>query len=230
MLYLTIGSACNACVEKNPEHATVLRLAPDGSRREVFAKGLRNVLGLDWDPRTGALYGMDNGSDERGDDVPPEELNRIEAGKDYGWPHCFAERVPDPVLKRAGGCDATEKSLLGYTAHAAPIGFVFYEGGQFPPEYRGDAFVTFRGSWNRSRPSGYAIARVRFEAGEPKAIEEFVTGFLAPDGKSQFARLAGLAVAKDGALLAADDENGVIYRIGFDGPAVGSGTPPGRGG
>lgn len=226
MLYLTIGSTCNVCEEKNPEHATMLRVAPDGSGREIFAKGLRNVLGFGWDPRTGVLYGMDNGADLRGDDQPPEKLYRIEEGKDYGWPLCIGPEQPDPLLKPKRDCADVEKPVLAYTAHSVPLGLLFYEGRLFPPEYRGDAFVAFHGSWNRLPPSGYKIARIRFEAGQPVAIDDFITGFLAPDGRSQFGRPVGLAVAKDGALLVADDDYGIIYRIGFEGVAVGSEMQP----
>jgi len=113
---------------------------------------------------------------------------------------------------------------LGYTAHAAPMQMVFASRAAVPAEYKGDAFVTMRGSWNRQQPSGYEIARIRFENGQPKTIEPFVTGFLTDGGKSHIARPVGLAVAKDGSLLMADDANGVIYRIAQSGPSAGNGT------
>jgi len=246
MLYITAGSTCNDCRDSNPESATMLRALPDGSARSVFARGLRNTIGFGWHPVSGMLYGFDNGSDYHGDELPPEELNAIQANKHYGWPFCYAERQVDtqvfndpPNTTKGDFCPSTEASVLTYAAHAAPIGFTFYTGGHFPPEYRNDAFVAFRGSWNRAKPSGFRVVRVRFDLdGKPLATDDFATGWLmetppasptqpgpaAPaseQGKArrpaQFGRLAGLAVAADGSLLVAEDQNGVIYRITYNG-------------
>ncbi|HVE77633.1 MAG TPA: PQQ-dependent sugar dehydrogenase [Gemmatimonadaceae bacterium] len=224
MLYLSIGSSCNACVETNREHATMLRMAADGARRTVFARGLRNTVGWGWDPETKALWGMDHGTDWRGDDIPPEELNRLEEGGHYGWPYCYgAQRVDTrfpqdpPDTTKAAFCGTTKAPTLTYQAHSAPVGFLFYAGAQFPAEYRGDAFVAMRGSWNRRVPTGYKVVRVRFDEGKPVAFEDFLTGFLLEGRESYFARPAGLAVARDGALLISDDEGGLIYRVAYTG-------------
>lgn len=242
-LYVTVGSQCNNCVETNPETATVLRMRPDGSARSVYARGLRNTLGFAFSPVNGQLYGFDHGSDDRGDDIPPEELNAILPNKHYGWPFCYADRQVDMKQQndpenstRADFCPTTEAPLLTYTAHAAPIGLVFYTANQFPADYRNSAFVAMRGSWNRGQPSGYKVVRVRFDtAGKPQAIEDFVSGWLLPSPPpflqqpgagpaaeqskerrpAQFGRLAGLAVAADGSLLIAEDQNGVIYRVSY---------------
>jgi glucose/arabinose dehydrogenase len=206
----------------------------DGSDRRLFARGLRNTLGFGWHPEMREMWGMDHGSDWRGDGEPPEELNRLVEGGDYGWPYAYAERRQDPEMwprlasgeagkDRLGGntpdawLEASQPVALGYTAHAAPIGLAFYTGTQFPAEYRNGAFVAFRGSWNREPASGYELVRVRFERGRPVRFERFLTGFLVEDGKAQFARLADVAVAKDGSLLVADDENGVVYRVRWTG-------------
>jgi glucose/arabinose dehydrogenase len=246
MLYISVGSTCNDCRDANPENATLLRAQPDGRARSVFARGLRNTIGFDWHPASGRLYGFDHGVDYHGDDTPPEELNHLQANKHYGWPFCQSDRRPLPQVfneppgtTKADFCPTTEGAAMTYTAHAAPMGFAFYTGSQFPADYRNDAFVAFRGSWNRAQPSGYRIARVRFDAaGQPTALEDFATGWLidaAPQhltqpgpnpppseqakGRrpAQFGRLAGLAVAADGALLVAEDQNGVIYRISHSG-------------
>jgi glucose/arabinose dehydrogenase len=220
-LYVSVGSSCNACDETNPEHATIVRARADGSERAVFARGLRNTIGFAWHPETRELWGMDHGSDWRGDDQPPEELNRLVEGADYGWPLCFADRRPDPLFDsqkikgKAAHCRKTEPSVLNYQAHSAPIGMVFYTGRQFPAEYRDDAFVAMRGSWNRKPATGYKVVRIRFEHGRPTRFEDFLTGFLIEEGRAQFGRLAGVAVARDGALLFSDDENGMIYRVTF---------------
>lgn len=221
-LYLSIGSTCNACEDPRDEKAVLWRLHPDGTGREVFARGLRNTIGFDWHPETRELWGMDNGVDDRGDDRPREELNQLRAGGDYGWPYCLEDRQPD--MKYANEpLDATKtafcaKSLgpaLAYTAHAAPIAFVFYTAAMFPPDYKGDAFVAMHGSWNREPASGYRVLRIKFDHGRAVRVEDFLSGFLDSAGKSVFGRPAGLAVARDGALLVADDTSGVIYRIAY---------------
>lgn len=230
MLYISVGSTCNACNESNPENATILRVSPDGKTRTIFASGLRNTIGFGWQPRTGELWGFDNGIDFLGDEDQPEELNRIERGKQYGWPHAYGsgkiypQSTPPGEISKVDWNARSVPMMLGYAAHAAPMQMVFYPGGSFPADYTGDAFATMRGSWNRKTPSGYEIVRIKFEAGQAKAVMPFVTGFLTDGGRTHFARPMGLAVAKDGALLMADDANGVIYHIAY-GPA-GGGTVP----
>lgn len=222
MLYITVGSTCNACDEPNDEHATILRSQPDGSNRTIYAEGLRNTIGFGWHPQTRELWGMDHGSDWRGNDQPPEELNRIQQGEHYGWPFCWGDRRPDVYLSaepkgttKEEFCAKTQPPVLTYTAHSAPLGMVFYTGSQFPQEYRGDAFVTMRGSWNRNPPVGYKVVRVRYQNGKPVAIEDFITGFLNEKRTAQFGRPVGIAVAPDGSLLFTDDTNGVIYRMSY---------------
>jgi len=168
---------------------------------------------------------MDHGIDWLGDNDQREELNEIVEGAKYGWPWVYADSKINPHPKPPPAFTAEEiarmskEPLLLYTAHSAPLQMAFYTGAMFPAEYRNDAFVAMRGSWNRTPPSGYEVVRVRFDqGGRPTAVEPFLTGFLvkggAPDGKDgHFARLAGLAVAKDGALLVGDDTNNVIYRV-----------------
>ncbi|MBX9931473.1 MAG: PQQ-dependent sugar dehydrogenase [Methylobacterium sp.] len=224
-LYASLGSTCNECEERNPENATMVRMKPDGSGREIVASGLRNTIGFDWEPKTKALYGWDDGVDWHGDDVTPEEFNRIEKGKKYGWPYIFGagmknlyREVPNSSLEQWD--KDSRRPVLTWTAHASSMQFVFYGGSQFPADYQGDGFVTMHGSWNRKPPSGYEVLRVRFENGEPKSVEPFVTGFLTeggPSGWQRFARPFGLAVAKDGSLLLGDDQHGIIYRISYKG-------------
>ena len=227
MLYISVGSTCNACNEArdNPELATILRAKLDGTNRQVFATGLRNTIGFGWHPASKRLFGMDHGIDWLGDNDQREELNEIVEGAKYGWPWVYADSKINPHPKPPPAFTAEEiarmskEPLLLYTAHSAPLQMAFYTGAMFPAEYRNDAFVAMRGSWNRTPPSGYEVVRVRFDqGGRPTAVEPFLTGFLvkggAPDGKDgHFARLAGLAVAKDGALLVGDDTNNVIYRV-----------------
>jgi glucose/arabinose dehydrogenase len=255
-LYVTVGSDCNNCNESNTEHATLLRFNLDGSAASndanpqhpmkarnpmttvsprVYASGLRNVLGFDWHPVTRQLWGSEHGSDGLGDDIPPDELDRLQAGKSYGWPYCYGDRTPDPTVDepsqttKAAYCPTTEAPAFGYQAHSAPIGFVFYTGSQFPAAYRNDAFVAFRGSWNRQVPTGYKVVRVHFENGVPAAagstpaVSDFLSGLLIEGGAAHFGRIAGLAIDASGALLVAEDTNGVIYRVSYTGTDGGGG-------
>lgn len=232
MLYLSVGSTCNACNESNVENATLLRMSPDGKSRSIFASGLRNLIGFAWHPRTGELWGFDHGIDFLGDDVQPEEINRIELGKQYGWPHVYGsgeiypQSTPQGEITKEQWKARSTPMVLGYTAHAAPMQWVFGAGSAFPADYQGDAFVTMRGSWNRVPASGYEIVRVRFQDGQPRSVEPFVTGFLTDGGKTHIARPVGLAMAKDGALLMADDANGVIYRVAYTGGKAGAVPAP----
>ena len=233
MLYISVGSTCNACNESNQENATILRASPDGKSRTIFASGLRNTIGFGWHPATGELWGMDHGIDFLGDEVQPEELNKIELGKQYGWPHVWGDGGINPQSTPVGGITKEQwkansiPMTLGYAAHAAPMQMVFNTGGSFPEDYKGDAFVAMRGSWNREAPSGYEIVRIHFDHGQPKSIEPFVTGFLSDGGKTHIARPVGLAMAKDGSMLMSDDANGVIYRIAYTGgAATTAATPP----
>jgi len=221
-LYVSVGSTCNACEEPNPESATLLRFAADFSSRTIYARGLRNTIGFAWHPTTGALWGVDHGTDWLGDDAPPEELNLLVEGGHYGWPYLYDGNRPLPAdfvaQKGAAWLAAFAREarppILGFTAHAAPMQLVFATKTRFPEGYRGDAFFSFRGSWNRRPPSGYEVARVRFDGdGNPTAFEPFLTGFLVDGGAATFGRPVGLAVAADGALLVGDDTNGVIYRV-----------------
>lgn len=218
-LYISVGSTCNSCLEPNEEAATMLRCELDGSKRTIFAKGLRNTIGFGWHPESGQMWGMDHGIDDMGDDKPGEELNLLEEGKDYGWPFVSNSEFNDVVYlpkgmsKEALLAKNTSPALL-YAAHASPLGMVFAKkGAQADADLANDAFVTFRGSWNRKSPSGYVVTRVRFEGSSPAKFEPFVSGFLSADAKECFGRPCGVAWANDGSLLFTDDANGVIYRV-----------------
>ena len=225
MLYIGVASATNDAVEPNPEAATILRASLDGKSRAIFAAGLRDVIGWGWHPLTGELWGMDHGIDWLGDDQQLEELNLIEKGKHYGWPYFHGAnednvaRFPPAASPRRRCRAAVTPMTLGYTAHAGPMQSSFYTGNQFPAEYRGDMFVSMRGSWNRKPAAGYEVVRVRFRDGKPVKIEPFVTGF--SDRDEEFGRLTGNAVAPDGSLLFTDDRNGVIYRVSYVGREAG---------
>lgn len=222
MLYVTVGSTCNCCMEEQRESASILKVDPQTGRRELWAGGLRNTLGFGWHPATGECWGMDHGSDWLGDTFPQEELNRLEAGKHYGWPLLHERNIHDPQIRVPEGIDLenwkakSTPMTIGYAAHAAPLQMAFYTGQMFPQEYVNDAFVAFHGSWNARPPAGYEVVRVRFDkqTGRPIEFVPFVTGWLM-EGPAQFGRPCGMAVAKDGALMVGDDSHGVIYRISY---------------
>lgn len=223
MLYISAGSTCNACDESSQENAALIRASLDGKSRTVWASGLRNTIGFGWHPRTGELWGWDQGIDWLGNDLQREEVNRIERGARYGWPYVFEDGKRNPQDEPPGGLSAAQwaaasrNPALMYTAHAAGMQWAFHPGGGFGPDVGGDAFVAMRGSWNRKPASGYEIVRVRFGGdGQATRIEPFLTGFMSTDGRSHYGRPSGLAVMRDGSLILADDANGVLYRISFD--------------
>tara|TARA_R110002020_G_scaffold417571_1_gene626717 strand:- start:16091 stop:17305 length:1215 start_codon:yes stop_codon:yes gene_type:complete len=221
MMYITVGSTCNACVEPNEFNGTMLRANADASDMQVFAEGLRNTIGFGWNPDTGVLWGMDHGIDMLGDEEQSEELNQIQEGAHYGWPHIYDDGQynpnprPEDMTYAEFAAMSTFPELL-YTAHAAPMEMEFYTGNQFPEAYQGDAFVAFRGSWNRRNPMGYKVCRIMFENGSPVRIEDFLTGFLVDENTAHFGRLVGLAVHPDGSLFLTDDTNGVMYQIKYE--------------
>jgi glucose/arabinose dehydrogenase len=217
-LYVSIGSSCNVCKEKDPRRAAVVRYNADGTGEDIFATGLRNSVGLAWHPTTKELWGTDNGRDMLGDDVPPDEINIIRQGQNYGWPNCYADRVPDAEFGSPEFCRKTEPPVAKLQAHSAPLGLAFYTGTQFPKEYHGDLFVAFHGSWNRSKKTGYKVVRLRIGNGRVNDVRDFITGWLSPDGREEvLGRPVDLVVGKDGGLYLSDDAAGVIYRIGYRG-------------
>lgn len=219
LLYITVGSTCNDCGDANPENATVLQASADGRNRRIFARGLRNTIGIDWNPQTKELWGADNGTDWRGDDMPHEEINNIVDGGDYGWPLVYENQQVDQTREDPIGstkeayAKTTQAPALLLPAHSAPINFAFINKvTNLPAAYSNDALVTLHGSWNREKPDGYKIVRVKFSGGKATGVEDFLTGFLSSDGKSRFGRPAGLAVSPNG-IYVSDDESGVIYLV-----------------
>ncbi len=208
-LYLSIGSSCNSCVEDHSWRAAMLRFK-EGGKPEVFASGLRNTVGFDWDPATGVLYGVDNGRDNLGDDVPDDEVNRIEQGKHYGWPFLHGSGVEDPDLFQdlPKGLAATNQAF-GLGGHVALLSIVFLKH-QADEAFNGSALVGEHGSWNRSVKAGYRIMRLVFE-GDLIREELFLTGCAMKD--EVICRPVGILEAGDGSLYVSDDYAGAIYRI-----------------
>ncbi len=211
-LYVSVGSSCNVCVEQDERRATIIRYNPDGSGGEVYARGLRNAVGITFRPRMDELWVTNNGRDWLGDDQPPETIYVVDQGDDAGWPRCHAARIVDPDLGEAGDCEGVAEPVVEMQAHTAPLGLGFYTGEQFPEEYRGDLFVALHGSWNRTVPVGYKVVRVPMEDGEPGAVQDFAVGWLREDG-SNWGRPVDVLAGADGSLFISDDAGGVIYRV-----------------
>ena len=215
-LYLAVGSSCNICKETSPLRAAIWQYNADGSGGRLFARGLRNAVGLAWQPGTDNLYATNNGRDGLGDNVPPETINLVRDGKDYGWPYCHNGDIVDPQFGSQGNCAGVTKPAVEMQAHSAPLGLAFYDGEMFPAGYSGDLFVAFHGSWNRSEKTGYKVVRVRFANGQPTGeVEDFVTGWLV--GESSWGRPVDVSVGPDGALYISDDALGAIYRVTYSG-------------
>ncbi|UZR27692.1 PQQ-dependent sugar dehydrogenase [Methylococcus mesophilus] len=215
-MYVSVGSSCNVCVEDDPLRATLLRFEPDGTKREIYASGLRNTVGFDWRPGTRELYGTDNGRDLLGDDFPPCELNRIEKGAFYGWPYANGNRIADPDYGKGHEVDI-QRSLPPaheFKAHVAPLGMAFLKGAKLPQEYRGAALVALHGSWNRSKKQGYEVVSLHFGPNGRIAERPFITGFNI--NEDVIGRPVDLAEGPDGAIYVSDDYAGTIYRIRYE--------------
>ncbi len=212
-LYLSVGSSCNVCIEKNRIRAAISRFNLDGSGGEIFAEGLRNSVGIEFSPYSGELWGVNNGRDRLGDDHPEEELNIIRQGKHYGWPYCYESRNLDKDFGRSFDCSKTEVPAYTFTAHMAPLGLAFYQKGSLPEEYNHSVFIAFHGSWNRSVPAGYKIVRLKLDAkGNILSHEDFITGWLRKSG-SPDGRPVDIEQSPEGDLYLSDDYLGAVYKI-----------------
>ncbi|HZT98921.1 MAG TPA: PQQ-dependent sugar dehydrogenase [Ktedonobacteraceae bacterium] len=217
-IYVSIGSDCNVCIEKDPHRAAVWVYNLDGSHGRLFAKGLRNAVGMVVNPWMGQIWADVNGRDNMGDDLPPETVYELVDQGDYGWPRCHAGNIPDPQFGQfPNACQNVQKPLVTMQAHSAPLGLDFYPqtATQFPAHYQNSLYIAFHGSWNRSVPTGYKIVRVPLDCGKVAGpAEDFITGWLHSDG-TVTGRPVGVTFAPDGTLFVSDDNQGVIYHIWY---------------
>jgi glucose/arabinose dehydrogenase len=212
-LYVPIGAPCNLC-DKGKAYAKLTRMNPDGSGLEDVAYGIRNTVGFDWQPATGALWFTDNGRDLLGDDVPGDELNRLgRVGQHFGYPYCHQGNLPDPQFGQGHPCKNYVPPVLTLGAHVAALGMRFYTGKQFPAAYHGAIFIAEHGSWNRTRKSGYRVMTARLEGNRVASYEPLVTGF--KQGEQAWGRPADVQPLPDGSLLVSDDLAGAVYRITY---------------
>ena len=213
-LYIPVGAPCNICERGDERYASVMRMQPDGRGLEIFAHGVRNTVGFDWNPKTKELWFTDNGRDWLGDDRPPDELNHAPGkGLHFGFPYCHGGTIPDPDYGANRSCNEFTPPAMQLGPHVAALGMRFYTGTMFPPDYRNQIFIAEHGSWNRTVPIGYRISLVRLEGDRAVHHEVFAEGWL-KNGRA-WGRPVDVLVMPDGALLVSDDRAGVIYRIRY---------------
>lgn len=216
-LYVGVGAPCNVCESTDKRVARILRMHADGSGMETYALGVRNSVGFDWQPESKEMWFTENGRDNMGDDIPPDELNYApRAGMNFGFPYCHGKDIADPQFGSEHSCAEFVAPAWSLPAHVAAVGMRFYTGGMFPEEYRGGIFIAEHGSWNRSVPIGYRVSRVVVEGDRAVKYEAFAQGWLA--GGMHWGRPVDVLVMPDGALLVSDDFAGAIYRISYQKP------------
>lgn len=217
-LYVPVGAPCNICnrTDEDERFATISRMNPDGTNREIYARGVRNSVGFTWHPDTKQMWFTDNGRDMLGDDIPPCELNTVtEAGQHFGYPFCHGGIVKDPEFGDLHPCSDFVEPALQLDAHVAPLGIKFYTGNMFPAEYKGKAFIAEHGSWNRSKKVGYRIMMVDIEDGAVVNSEPFIDGWLDEVAQKASGRPVDMLMLEDGSMLISDDYGDAIYRVTY---------------
>jgi glucose/arabinose dehydrogenase len=217
-LYVSIGSSCNVCQEDDPRRAAIYRMDKDGSNFEQVASGLRNAVFMENDPVTGKMWATEMGRDNLGDNLPPDEINVIEEGSDYGWPFCYGKNVADENFQSPAGesanCENKTGAKINLQAHSAPLGLAFVPEEGWPAEYRLDLLVAYHGSWNRSEPTGYKVMRFDLSDSNQREVlgrQALIEGWLTSEGE-KLGRPVDLEVTPAGELFITDDQRGVIYR------------------
>ena len=214
-VYISIGSSCNVCIESDERRASILKC--DFGRCSIFAKGVRNAVGFTFHSETNEIYATENSRDWLGDELPPDEINIVQEGKNYGWPICYGKNIHDIVFDKntyiRNPCmePFETPSYIDIPAHSAPLGLAFNFGNNFPSEYKGNLFVAYHGSWNKNVPTGYKVVRINTGT---KQVYDFATGWLTPENKV-LGRPVDIIFDKDGIMYVSDDNAGVIYRIWY---------------
>lgn len=224
-LFVPVGAPCNLCL-REPTHAALFKISPDGKTKTLVAQGIRNTVGFDFHPETGDLYFSENGRDLLGDDTPPDELNVLPRKlwenppspvAHFGYPFCHGKGIKDPEFGEKRGCPEFREPVLTLGPHVAALGLRFYTGKMFPPEYRNQIFLAEHGSWNRTSPLGYRVQFIRRNSGGAWEYQTFASGWLNSDG-SKWGRPVDVEMAPDGSLFLSDDHAGAIYKITYAKP------------
>ncbi len=214
-LFITVGSSCDTCIEKDNRRTKVLVADPDGANLKTYASGLRNAVFITSHPLTKDLWVTEMGRDFLGDETPPDEINVIQEGKDYGWPYCYGKKIVDKSFDANHSCENTEPSYIDIPAHSAPLGLAFFPKDGWPQNYQNNLLVAYHGSWNRSVPTGYKVVRYNLDnQGKYISEEDFMSGWLQNDG-SALGRPAGILITDKGSLYISDDKAGVIYLMRY---------------
>ncbi|MEO9474742.1 MAG: sorbosone dehydrogenase family protein [Cyclobacteriaceae bacterium] len=217
-LYVPVGAPCNLCESKNEIYASITRMNPDGSDREIYASGVRNTVGFTWHPETGVMYFTDNGRDMLGDDIPPCELNRAtEKGQHFGYPYCHGGDIKDPEYGDKRPCSDFVRPVQKLGPHVAPLGLKFYTGDMFPASYKNKILIAEHGSWNRPDKIGYRVTMVAEQNGKGQSYEPFIYGWLNETEQTSWGRPVDVLVLQDGSILISDDQSGTIYRVTYEG-------------
>lgn len=213
-LYVPVGAPCNVC-QSDSVYASITRMNADGSGWEIFAKGIRNTVGFDWNPQSKDLWFTDNGRDNLGDDIPSDELNHApQAGMNFGFPYCHQGNILDPEFGQGKNCAGYTPPALLLGAHVASLGMRFYTGRFFPADYQNGIFIAEHGSWNRTKPVGYRVVYVKMQNGKATEATPFASGWLQENG-DVLGRPVDVQVAPDGSLLVSDDKAGAVYRVSY---------------
>lgn len=217
-IFISVGSSCDTCYEKDWRRAKILVADKDGKNLKVFAKGLRNSVFMAWHPQKNFLFATEMGRDYLGDDLPPDEINIIKEGKDYGWPICYGKNIHDTVFDKRkyviDPCFDKEPSFIDIQAHSAPLGLAFvpFES-KFPKQYWGNLLVAYHGSWNRTIPTGYKIVRYIFDKNlKLLKTKDFISGWLTKDFEV-LGRPVDILIDKEGKIYISDDKTGIIYEV-----------------
>ncbi|SDW03547.1 PQQ-dependent sugar dehydrogenase [Aequorivita viscosa] len=221
-IYISVGSASNVAehgMDVEIRRANILEVDLNGQNEKIYASGLRNPVGMDWNPITGELWTAVNERDELGDDLVPDYITSVKEGGFYGWPYSYFGQLEDPRLEGQAP-ELVAKSIVPDVSvgpHTASLGLTFYDADTFPAKYKNGVFVGQHGSWNRSTLSGYRVVFIRFENGKPAAQpEDFLTGFIANENKSEvYGRPVCVAVTPEGDLLVNDDAGNVIWKVSY---------------
>ena len=219
-IYISVGSGSNVAdhgMDNEVRRANILEVNPDGSGERIYASGLRNPVGMDWNPANKELWTAVNERDELGDNLVPDYITSVKDGGFYGWPYSYFGQLPDPRMKGQGK-DLVAKAIVPDVpvgAHTASLGLTFYTKDTFPASYKNGVFVGQHGSWNRSKISGYKVLFVPFKNGKPSGKpQDFLTGFVANEEKAEvYGRPVDVTVMNDGSLLVNDDSGNTIWRV-----------------
>ena len=223
-LYVSVGSSSNVAedgIDKEVRRACIIEINPDGSGEKLYASGLRNPVGMAWQPGTSLLWTAVNERDELGDNLVPDYMTSVIPGGFYGWPYSYFGKHMDPRIKeKEQRPDLVNKAIVPDVAlgsHTASLGLDFYDQKKFPAKYHNGAFIGQHGSWNSSKPTGYKVVFVPFKNGKPQAYEDFLTGFMIdPEKNEVHGRPVGVTVLSNGTLLVADDAGDSLWLVSYD--------------